>query len=162
MRNPDYLADELLDEYEAGRRSDAIPLVRSILEDQEPDLRRLPMARHLFGAYEPLDDALALLSTPALISIRVHRFANDKVGLWEYFLSLKGEEAAAELVAQAPHVFGWYDDRAQLVASLAGGTGGSGLKRRQYLKQTYKDTPVRQRISSIADRVQQRLEGLEE
>lgn len=50
LRNPDYLADELLDEYEAGRRPDALNVVRKIFDDQEPDLRRLPMARSTCSA----------------------------------------------------------------------------------------------------------------
>ncbi len=160
VRNPDYLADELLDEYEAGARDDALEIVRAIYDEREPDLRRLPMARYLFGAYEPLDDALSLLVTGGLLQVRIHRFAAGKVGLWDYFLMEAGERGATQLVAQWPEAFRWYDQRAQLVATVAGRAGGSALKKRQYLKESYKDTPLRQRISPISDRVLARLEAL--
>jgi len=160
MRNPDYLADELLDEYEAGKRPDAVEIVREIFANQEPDLRRLPMARYLFGAYEPLDDALALLVAGGLIQVRIHRFGGNKVALWDYFLMAPGEEAVASLLNRWRDTFGWYEERARLVAHVAGRGGGSALKKRQYLKESYKETPLRQRISPITDRVLARLEEL--
>ena len=60
LRNPDYLADELVTEVEAGRLDDAyLAVAASLLTDPEPSLRHYPMPRWLFGAYEPLDDAFA-------------------------------------------------------------------------------------------------------
>jgi hypothetical protein len=38
----------------------ALKLAVQILESDEPELRRFPMIRWFFGAYEPLDDALAV------------------------------------------------------------------------------------------------------
>src|SRR6266568_2489782 len=70
MRNPDYFADELLNEVDSGRMdSKGIDLALGILDSDEPDLRRYPMVRWLFGAYEPLDDALAVLRANGLIAL---------------------------------------------------------------------------------------------
>jgi hypothetical protein len=44
MRNPDYFADELLNEVDSGRMdSIGIDLALGILDSDEPDLRRYPM-----------------------------------------------------------------------------------------------------------------------
>ena len=50
MRNPDYLASELLDGYEATGNADYRQAAEAIFESDEPDLRRIPMIRYLFGA----------------------------------------------------------------------------------------------------------------
>ena len=64
MRNPDYLAYELLNDIDAGHRDRSdLALVAEILQGDEPDLRRAEMIRWRFGAYEPLDDALAVLKS---------------------------------------------------------------------------------------------------
>ncbi|NUT53507.1 MAG: hypothetical protein HOV94_40400, partial [Saccharothrix sp.] len=64
LRNPDYLADELVSMVEAGT-ADAgyLNTARSLLDDPEPDLRWYPMPRWFFGAYEQLDDAFSILET---------------------------------------------------------------------------------------------------
>jgi hypothetical protein len=64
LRNPDYLADELLAQVEDGSAVDsgwALTQADLLLEGDEPDVSRYPMVRWRFGAWEPLDDALALL-----------------------------------------------------------------------------------------------------
>lgn len=64
LRNPDYLADELISRFERDRNSEDLALARDILESDEPEIRSYQMLRHLFGAYEPLDEALSVLRTP--------------------------------------------------------------------------------------------------
>lgn len=64
MRNPDYLANELLTEFEAGGDRTLVHLAQRIFDDREPDLRRLPMIRYHFGAFEPLDNALSIFGRP--------------------------------------------------------------------------------------------------
>lgn len=62
LRNPDYVADEPLTEVEAGRREAShVDVSSALFDDPELCLRRHPMPRWLFGAYEPLDDAFAHL-----------------------------------------------------------------------------------------------------
>src|SRR4051794_16842847 len=58
VRNPDYLANELLSDYENGDHDVALlGIAGDILDSEEPELRRYPMLRYLFGAYEDLEDA---------------------------------------------------------------------------------------------------------
>lgn len=42
MRNPDYLANELLTEFETSGERDLLTIAQRIFDDREPDLRRLP------------------------------------------------------------------------------------------------------------------------
>jgi len=158
LRNPDYLANELLNEFEAGRRPDGLELARHIMDSPEPDLRRYPMVRYRFGAYEPLDDALAILMLPGYISI-VRKARAGRVGQHRYYLLAAGQAALAAIFTEAPDLT-WYRDRAGLVAELAGNAGGKALKDRQYLDGTYKGTPLRSRIASISDLVRARIERL--
>jgi hypothetical protein len=64
LRNPDYLADELLKRYEAEGDLDDLTRAGEILDSDEPEVRSYPMLRYLFGAYEPLDEALSVLRSP--------------------------------------------------------------------------------------------------
>ena len=63
LRNPDYLADELVTEFEQGRVSfDQVqPHVQRMLDGDAPQLHTYPMERYIHGAYEFIDDALAVL-----------------------------------------------------------------------------------------------------
>ena len=70
VRNPDYLADELLTRYENDGDKADLTLARQILDSDEPEVRSYPMLRYLFGAYEPLDEPLAVLATPGLVFAR--------------------------------------------------------------------------------------------
>jgi hypothetical protein len=72
-RNPDYLADELVTEVEAGRVDPSyLDVASSLLTDSESLLRHYPMPRWLYGAYEPLDDAFAPGRRTAWRSCAVH------------------------------------------------------------------------------------------
>src|SRR5690606_37906916 len=71
MRNPDYLAAEVLVLVQSRRFTDADLIVaQGLLVGDEPDLRRYPMVRYLFGAFEPIDDAFSMLVTPGLAARR--------------------------------------------------------------------------------------------
>lgn len=64
LRNPDYLAGELLTMVEAGAL-DAVaylPVVEGLLNNPEPDLHWYPMPRWHHGAYETIDDAFRPVS----------------------------------------------------------------------------------------------------
>ncbi|WP_329310250.1 hypothetical protein [Streptomyces sp. NBC_01262] len=117
LRNPDYLADELLTEYE---KSGEVPLLRlagTILDSEEPEVRRDRMLRHHFGAYEPLGDALAVLRSAGLVARRRHGTVN-RVRQHDYFLLEPGRTVAREVIREAPD-FHYYVDRARLVLALA-------------------------------------------
>ena len=158
MRNPDYLANELLSEFEVSGDAATLSLARIILESREPDLRRVPMIRYRFGAFEPLDNALSILRAADFIRIR-RQGSPGKVNEHIYLLTQSGRQAMNELAGLAEDI-AWYKHRAEVVARLAGGAGGKALKDRQYLQAEYADTALKHIISPITDRVYLRLEAL--
>lgn len=157
MRNPDYLANELLNDIEAGKRPKTdLNLVDQILKDDEPLIRRYPMIRYLFGAYEPLDDALAILRARELIIIRRDgNLGTQTVREHHYYLLTKGEDALDLLLEEYPN-FIWYRRRAEIVAALAGVASGPILKKRQYKEINYAETQLGSRIAPILDKVRVR------
>ena len=165
MRNPDYLANELLTEFEASGERDLLSIAKRIFDDREPDLRRLPMVRYLFGAFEPLDNALAILRASDLIRIKRVGVPGGRIREHLYLLTTAGEEALERIAAAAPEL-GWYRDRACIVARVAGAQGGKALKDRQYLQAEYAGTELSHVIRPVTDRVVARLatilEGLAE
>lgn len=159
MRYPDYLANELLNLYEKDGDEGLLAMARRIFDDREPDLRHLPMIRYHFGAFEPLDNALAILRAAELI--RIKRYGQPgKVLRHVYLLTQRGSEAMDALAAAAPEL-AWYRDRARLVSDVAGSDGGASLKDRQYLQKEYAETDLAQPIRSIASRVLERLQEIE-
>jgi hypothetical protein len=160
VRNPDYLANELLNRYEdSGDRAD-LALARQILDSDEPEVRSYPMLRHLFGAYEPLDEALAVLATPGLVFAR-RRGGPGRATLWNYYLTVAGRSAAQNAIAEAP-ALRYYVDRTQLVVALAAGRRGTALKDIQYLQTEYADAALGRLITSIAPRTRARIQELTE
>jgi hypothetical protein len=155
VRNPDFLADELLNEYERGGGTEFLELAGDILASDEPEVRRYPMVRFLFGAYEPLDDALAVLRSAHLVVRRKRGTAGGRVQRHDYYLTRAGRSAADRIVREVPE-FGYFVDRTRLVARLATGYRGSRLKERQYQQDEYRDAVIGDRIATIALRVQER------
>lgn len=161
MRTPDYLAAEILSMVESRDldRSD-LAIVQRLLSDGEPDLRRYPMVRWHFGAYEPIDDAFSMLVTPGLAVSK--RFGNPMGRRRsDFFLLEKGLDATMALVSNEP-TLKWYQDRAGLVARIAGADSGDALKRRQYKHEGYSGTAMGSRFTPITDVVRQRLSQLSE
>lgn len=161
MRNPDYLADALLDDHEAGVRADGADIAREILSSREPEIWRLPMTKWRWGAYEDLDDVLAPLILHGLVAHRAAVRADHKVAEHTFWLMPEGVEFTDALLGAEPDVFDWYRDRAVLIASVAGSTPGSSLKDRQYQRVEYATTPGMALIPSIANDVRKRLEALD-
>jgi hypothetical protein len=161
MRNPDYLADALLDDQEAGDRSDGVTKAKQILADREPQLRRLPMTKWRFGAWEELSDVLAPLLLGKLVIHRPTVRSDRTVAEHDYWLMPEGRDFTDALVAAEAQTFGWYRDRAQLIATVAKSTGGSALKARQYKRIEYASTAGMALIPPLTDAVQARLVSLE-
>ncbi|MFJ4598086.1 MULTISPECIES: hypothetical protein [unclassified Kitasatospora] len=155
LRNPDYLADELLNDYETSAEEPLLDHAARILDSEEPEVRRYPMLRHHFGAYEPLDDALAVLRSAGLIAVR-RRGTVNRIRQHDYFLLEQGRAVARDIVGQAPE-FAYYVERVRLVIDLADGLGGSGLKARQYLQREYAQAERGKRIGSVSARARARL-----
>lgn len=158
IRYPDYLANELLNEFEKSGSQDDFALARRIFDDREPDLRRVPMIRYHFGAFEPLHNPLSILRSRGLV--RQLRQGEPGHVTDTLYLLTKAGRVAMDNLANAAVELAWYRDRAAVAARVAGGAGGSALKDRQYLQQEYAATPLKGMIPSIADRVRARIEAL--
>ena len=141
LRNPDYLADELLTLVEAGALDlRYIETARRLLEDPEPDLRWYPMPKWLHGAYEPLDDAFSLLETYGLAVALRRGVPGRSVAQTQFYLTTAGASAVADL--RADQVLSWYAEQVRLVDVVAGDDNGTLLKERQYRQATYADTEL--------------------
>lgn len=160
MRNPDYLAAELIDLFKETDDNSYYEAAQSILDDEEPDLRRVPMIRYFFGAYERLDDALSLLRSRDLIRITGVKGANHKVLETDFILTKTGYETCSTAVSQEP-ILQWYADRAELVAKVAGAMGGTALKQKQYQRASYAETRLGGVIPAITEEVRAHLTQLQ-
>lgn len=157
LRNPDYLAGQLLAMVEAGElpNGEYLTVVEHLLSSPEPDLHWYPMPRWHYGAYEAIDDAFSVLSTYGLASVR--RLGGvRKTARSQFFLTEAGRVAAAELAAEP--VLSWYTEQAKLVALVAGDNNGSALKKRQYQQAEYARTKLGVHIAPIHAGVRERLE----
>jgi hypothetical protein len=161
IRNPDYLAWELMEQYEQSGKLNAELLQQAemVMSGEEPELRRLGMLRYLFGAYEALDDAMATLSLSGLALVR-RKYRFHGIAQTNFFLTASGEEKARELAQISP--LGWYAERASLVATVAGGRKGSILKKHQYKIAEYHDAKHGRIIEPIYRQVKARLAVLRE
>ncbi|MER7455630.1 hypothetical protein [Micromonospora sp. NPDC126480] len=159
VRYPDYLANELLNEYQANPDSPGLlDEAERILSSQEPDLRRFPMLRHRFGAFEQLDNALSVLVEKGLA--RKHdRLGEKRVIQHNYYLLEKGQATAGGLLAEAPSL-AWYSERTNTVVALVDGLGGSHIKDRQYLQREYAATPIGSYIPPITEQARRRLTAI--
>lgn len=156
LRNPDYLADELITLVESDTIDDSyLGVAERLLNDPEPDLRYYPMPKWLHGAFEPLDDAFSLLETYGLATAVRSGTPGRNVEKTQFFLTEAGAAAAQTLAEDT--TLGWYSQQVALVALVAGDEVGSRLKDRQYLQTTYANTDLGANIASIADRVRVRL-----
>ncbi|MEU5565496.1 hypothetical protein [Micromonospora musae] len=156
VRYPDYLANELLNEYESHPDSPGlVDEAERILSSQEPDLRRFPMLRHRFGAFEQLDNALSVIVERGL-ACKHDRLGERRVLQHNYYLLEKGQTTVVDLLTEAP-ALGWYGDRTRTVVALVDSLGGSHIKARQYLQREYADTPIGSYIPPITEQARLRL-----
>jgi hypothetical protein len=157
IRYPDYLADELLTLYEGTQDAALLDRAAAIMRDREPDLRRHPMVRFRYGAFERMDDAVAILEYRGLVRVRVRDMNHYRE---TDFLIRHGARAFAhKSVADFP-VLSWYAKRSELVNRVAGGRSGDALKQRQYGRIEYAGTPLNGTIPGITEAVEARLRAL--
>ena len=156
MRNPDYLAYEILACVESAKLDRGrIDTAEELLEGDEPELHRFPMLRHRFGAYEPIDDSFSYLAAAGLA--RCHRSgAPGDVKRTDFYLLLAGRKAAAQIIGDHPELR-WYSDRAELVAEVGGPLSGYAAKKRQYELSQYVETALGAHIEPVADVVRAKL-----
>jgi hypothetical protein len=155
VRYPDYLAADLLDRFERQGNAKDLDLARRIMELEEPDLRRVPMIRYLFGAYDPIDTAMSILVSHRLASL-TGRKSGGKVQETDFLVMPRGVALTEEAVGKAP-VLEWYAERARVVVDLAGNRTGAALKEAQYQRSHYAGTEHGAEIPSIKEVVAARL-----
>lgn len=155
LRNPDYLAGELLGMVEAGTLPEShLADVVHLLNDPEPDLHWYPMPRWHYGAFEALDDAFSVLSAYGLAEVR--RLGGiKKTAASQLFITMKGKQAVMGLASEP--VLKWYTEQVKLVKLVAGEDNGSTLKKRQYKQAEYAKTKLGVHIAPIAEVVRERL-----
>ncbi|WP_432522806.1 hypothetical protein [Kineococcus sp. SYSU DK006] len=159
LRNPDYFANMLLDRYEQHGDEDLLSHAERILSSEEPEVRRYPMLRYRFGAYESLDAALSVLASVALV-YRRREGTPGHTRQHNYYLTEQGRRVAREMVVGVP-ALNYYVERVALLLSVTAGQGGTELKDEQYLQAEYAQTEYNDRIAPIAHRVRQRLATLQ-
>lgn len=158
MRYPDYIANELLDRYERMGDPRLLSEVEEIFASDEPSIRKYPMIRFRYGAYERLDDTLAILASRDMIHV-TGRKAGEQVLETDFLLMPKAYAALDHIVDDYPDIV-WYRDRSRLIAALAGDRGGSELKDRQYEVIDYAKTKMGGTIPSLSDQVWARLTSM--
>jgi hypothetical protein len=158
IRNPDYVADELLSLYVANREQWHLDAAQQIFADEEPDLRRVPMLRRYFGAYEPLDTALGILKSRRLVVPRSRPLGAGK-DEHEFLVGPEARNLVSRIVNEVPEI-AWYDRRVDLVLKLANGRRGFALKKRQHQQKEYHDAQIGDLIPTTAERVRRRLEEI--
>lgn len=160
MRNPDYLAYEILVYVGEGKLDPSwMGKAEELIREEEPELRRYPMLRHKFGAYEPIDDSFSHLVAAGLAVC--HRFGKPgSVRRTEFHLLQQGRDRANSIIDEYPELE-WYPNRAVLIKKISGNASGSALKRRQYRLSEYAQTNLGDLIQPIADMVHEKIEQLQ-
>lgn len=159
LRNPDYLAGELLAmvEAEALPAADYLSVIEDLLDSPEPDLHWYPMPRWHHGAYEAIDDAFSVLSAYGLAQVR-RQGGIRKTARSQFFLTEAGRAAVDDL--RVEKVLSWYTEQVKLVALVAGSDVGSKLKQRQYEQAEYARTRLGTTIAPIQAGVRERLDAV--
>ncbi len=156
VRYPDYLGDALLDLYEETREPELLQAVQRIFLDDEPSVRLVRMVRWRHGAYQNVEDALAMLSYYGLARPMQLAGEDGKIRRYEYLISSKAITFLEECVRDHQEL-AWYRDRLALVMRVACGKSGSALKEWQYEHPEYGNTIQGDVIPTIRDQVEQRL-----
>lgn len=160
IRYPDYFANELLIKYEETRDNKFLEFAKEIFTNNEPDLRRIPMIRHLFGAYQDLNNTLSILVTKGLIKDSGTKSKKgSQVQQHNYLLYDKAYQIISIATTDFP-ILKWYDNRSKLVVEIVGERGGTALKDRQYEHIEYAKTRQGGIIPSIKEDVLEKLERL--
>ena len=153
LRNPDYLAYEILSLIKEGhlkKDDDVKTTIDNIFKNNEPVIRKQEMERFFFGAFEDLDDIIAFLKAYSFIEFESEKNVAGNVIGKRYFLTKFGEEKIIKGISDIPSLE-WYKKRCLLILRFFGNMSGNELKIRQYQIKKYKDTPLNQYIEGIED-----------
>lgn len=166
LRNPDYLANELLNDVDSGAADPGIYLahVERMLAGDAPTLHLYPMQRYMYGAWELPDNAMALLKSLGLVNQRraSEPDADNSVrARRDYFLLTAGARVLSKMRAEVAQLE-WYDLQADAIALLKVGPTGAAARARQYEQPEYAGTPIGQIIQPILERTRQRFAEVSE
>jgi hypothetical protein len=157
IRYPDYLADQLLNLYEATNDPGLLIEIQSIFDLQEPDVRLIKVLRWRYGAFDRIEDALAILSARNLVKPMKKTIPT---GSQHDFLIYPAASSFLTSAVQDQPALKWYQDRTRLVLLIAGDKSGSALKEMQYEAPEYENTVLSAVIPSIKGRVQKRFDDV--
>jgi hypothetical protein len=157
VRYPDYLADQLLDLYAETMDPALLAEIQAIFDREEPDVRLIKVLRWRYGAFDRIEDALAILSARNLVKPMKKKIPT---GSQHDFLIFPAAPSFLATAVQDQPVLKWYQDRTRLALLIAGDKSGSSLKDMQYEAPEYEGTLLSAVIPSIKGRVQQRLKDV--
>jgi hypothetical protein len=158
VRYPDYLADQLLNLYENVRDPALLSEIQTIFDLDEPDVRTIKVLRWRYGAFDRIEDALAILSARNLVKPMKKTIATGR-SQHDFLIYEAGSRFLKGAVQEQP-TLKWYRDRTRLALVVAGDKSGSALKDMQYEVPEYEGTSWSAEIPSIKDRVFRRLKDL--
>ena len=150
IRNPDYLAYELLnrEKNNSNIRIEIKEVIKKIVKEKEPVLRRLEMERFFFGAYEDIDDVIAFLKSIGFIEFSSRKSTDLKTIEKQYYITSLAIENFEKKIGSLP-TLKWYVKRCNLIKRYFGDLKGTDLKISQYKIDEYRNTSYREVIGSI-------------
>lgn len=154
IRYPDYLAYELLELADEGEAdSETVQsIVKEIFQSNEPEIRKDEMERFFFGAWESIDDTISFLMARGLIFFESKKHTDGKVGQKYYYLTQDAKSKIDNGLSTLPTIT-WYIDRCKLIKDYFGNFTGKELRVNQYKHPEYKNTPFKEYIVGIEDKV---------
>jgi hypothetical protein len=158
LRYPDYLADQLLNLYQADGGPDLFDAAKRILVEEEPDVRLVKMIRWQRGAFDDLQTSLAILGFRGLTKPMRRKQANGHI--YEYLTGPLARSFLEEAAKDQPELE-WYERQTSLALRVATDKSGSALKDIHYAEEEYAKTPYGEAIPSITDRVIKRIKTIE-
>ena len=154
LRNPDYLAYELLvlAANDPLQKTEIGLIIKSIYQTAEPQLRRMEMERFFFGAYEDIDDVIGFLKSIGFIAFSSKKSTDLKTIEKQYFITQHAITKASAALSSLP-ALQWYAKRCELIKKYFGNLSGSQLKVAQYQIDEYRNTSFKQFIGEISETV---------
>ncbi|MFH5181583.1 hypothetical protein ACHHV8_02510 [Paenibacillus sp. TAB 01] len=154
LRNPDYLAYELLELIRTGsvNKTEIRDVIKKIFVDNEPEVRRLEMEKFFFGAYEDIDQVIAFLISCGFIEYSSERDKSLRVIKKSYYVTNEAHEKMIENL-KSLEVLNWYVNRCGVIKKYFGDYSGSNLKALQYQIDEYRNTSYKEYISDIQELV---------
>jgi len=150
IRNPDYLAYELLNvaKTDAVKKIEIKNTITAIFNSKEPSIRRLEMERFFFGAYEDIDDVISFLKSIDFIDFSSKKSSDFRTIEKQYFIT---DLAVSKFENTMPtlNALKWYMDRCELIKKYFGDLTGTQLKIAQYQIKEYRNTTYNNYIGSI-------------